>query len=127
MTFEELEKFFHRNSYLNNTVVYKELLAQLKINHLTPVIGAGLSVWAGYPLWEKLIGNLAEGADCEKEVEDCLSRKEYEEAASALEEEYGHNGLIDSLTRAFSPDKLNESKRPICDDKFRCFFGKVVE
>lgn len=33
MTFEELEKFFHRNSYLNNTVVYKELLAQLKLNH----------------------------------------------------------------------------------------------
>ena len=112
MTFEELMNAFHKTKYLNNTVVYKELLKQLKTDRITPVIGAGLSVWAGYPLWEKLIGNLAEGADCEKEVEDCLSRKEYEKAASALEEEYGHNGLIDSLTRAFSPDKLNESKRP---------------
>ena len=112
MTFEELMNAFHKTKYLNNTVVYKELLKQLKTDRITPVIGAGLSVWAGYPLWGKLIENLAEGADCEKEVEDCLSRKEYEKAASALEEEYGHNGLIDSLTRAFSPDKLNESKRP---------------
>ena len=88
MTFQELMDTFHVNMYLNNTVVYKEILAQLKINRLTPVIGAGLSVWAGYPLWGNLIENLAEGADCEKEVEDCLSRKEYEKAASLLEDFY---------------------------------------
>ena len=112
MTFEELEKFFHRNSYLNNTVVYKELLAQLKINHLTPVIGAGLSVWAGYPIWGKLLKDLAENTGCEQEVNDFLLREEYEEAASALEREYGHKGLTDSLTRAFAKEQLNESKRP---------------
>jgi len=112
MTFEELMNAFHKNRYLNNTVVYKEILAQLKINHLTPVIGAGLSVWAGYPLWGKLLKDLAENTGCEQEVNDFLLREEYEEAASALEREYGRKGLTDSLTRAFSPDKLNESKRP---------------
>ena len=112
MTFDELMKFFHKNSYLNNTVVYNELLAQLKVHHLTPVIGAGLSVWAGYPLWGKLLKDLAENTGCEQEVNDFLLREEYEEAASALEREYGHKGLTDSLTRAFAKEQLNESKRP---------------
>ena len=61
MTFEKLMNAFHKTKYLNNTVVYKELLKQLKTDRITPVIGAGLSVWAGYPLWGKLIENLAEG------------------------------------------------------------------
>ena len=103
---------FHKTKYLNNTVVYKELLKQLKTDRITPVIGAGLSVWAGYLLWGKLIENLAEGADCEKEVEDCLSRKEYEKAASLLEDFYGHNYLMGTLIGEFSPEKLDESKRP---------------
>ena len=112
MTFQELMDTFHVNMYLNNTVVYKEILAQLKINRLTPVIGAGLSVWAGYPLWGNLIRDLADGTNCEDKIYDYLLNGEYEKAASLLEEEYGRNCLVDVLTRVFSPEKLDESKRP---------------
>ena len=112
MTFQELMDTFHVNMYLNNTVVYEELLTHLKRNRITPVIGAGLSVWAGYPLWGNLIRDLADGTNCEDKIYDYLLNGEYEKAASLLEEEYGRNCLVDVLTRVFSPEKLDESKRP---------------
>ena len=112
MTFQELMNAFHRNDHLNNTVVYGELLEQLKNDRITPVIGAGLSAWAKYPLWKDLIQTLAKNFDNEEVIRTYLENGKYEEAASALEEEYGHNNLIDTLTRVFSLDKLDESKRP---------------
>ena len=56
MTFQEL-----MDVSVNNPVVYGELLRQLS-KRVTPVIGAGLSAWAKYPLWGKLIENLADGS-----------------------------------------------------------------
>ena len=112
MTFQDLMNAFYVNSKLNNTVVYEKLAEQLKRDRITPVIGAGLSVWAGYPLWGNLIRDLADGTNCEDKIYDYLLNGEYEKAASLLEEEYGRNCLVDVLTRVFSPEKLDESKRP---------------
>ena len=112
MTFQDLMNAFYVNSKLNNTVVYEKLAEQLKRDRITPVIGAGLSVWAGYPLWGNLIRDLAEGTDYEKQVADCLKKEEYEQAASFLEKAYNPNTLMDTLKEEFSPKKLDESKRP---------------
>ena len=106
MTFQEL-----MDVSVNNPVVYGELLRQLS-KRVTPVIGAGLSAWAKYPLWGKLIENLADGTDCKQEVADHLSKEEYENAASCLENFYGHNKLMDILAKEFDKNKLYENKRP---------------
>ena len=112
MTFQDLMNAFYVNNKLNNTIVYEKLAEQLKRDRITPVIGAGLSVWAGYPLWGNLIRNLAKGTDYEKQVADCLTKGEYEQAASFLEKAYNPNTLMDTLKEEFSPKKLDESKRP---------------
>lgn len=112
MTFQELMEAYHVNNYLGNNAVYKELLDQLQRDRITPVIGAGLSVWAGYPLWKDLIKKISEETECENEVSNCLNREEYEKAASLLERVYRHRRLMNTLRAEFSPEKLDESKRP---------------
>ena len=55
MTFEELMNAYHINDDLCNKVVYNSLLKELKNNRIIPVIGAGLSMWTGYPSWGSFI------------------------------------------------------------------------
>ena len=112
MTFKELMDAFYVNKHYNNNSIYAELLAQLKRDRITPVIGAGLSVWAGYPLWSSLIEDLSEGMPDEDVIKNYLSKAQYEKAASVLEESYGHDILIDMLIEQFSDRKLNEGIRP---------------
>ena len=55
MTFEELMNAYHINDDLCNKTVYNNLLNEIKNNRVTPVIGSGLSMWAGYPSWRSFM------------------------------------------------------------------------
>ena len=68
MTFDELMDFYNINDDLCNRAVYNSLLNELKSNRVTPVIGAGLSCWAGYPLWGGLLKDKAKGTKGEKKM-----------------------------------------------------------
>lgn len=112
MTFDELMNAYHISEYSGNRAVYNALLQQLKNGRVTPVIGAGLSVWAGYPLWGGLLKNLAKGTTVEKDIADLLSNNEFEKAAQALSKLYRKNTFLRILADEFSPDKIDEAKRP---------------
>ena len=112
MTFDELMNAYHISEYSGNRAVYNALLQQLKNGRVTPVIGAGLSVWAGYPLWGGLLKNLAKGTTVEKDIADLLSNNEFEKAAQALSKLYRKNNFLRILADEFSPDKIDEAKRP---------------
>ena len=55
MTFEELISCWDNGKHNSNRFVYNQILAQARIHNLIPVIGAGLSVWVGYPQWKTLL------------------------------------------------------------------------
>ena len=113
MTFDELMDFYNINDDLCNRAVYNSLLNELKSNRVTPVIGAGLSCWAGYPLWGGLLKDKAKGTKEEKDVYDLLDNNKFEEAAQKLSDFYKPNKFLRVLKKEFSPDKIDESKRPL--------------
>ena len=112
MTFDELMDFYNINDDLCNRTVYNSLLNELKSNRVTPVIGAGLSCWAGYPLWGGLLKDKAKGTKEEKDVYDLLDNNKFEEAAQKLSDFYKPNRFLRVLKTEFSPAKIDESKRP---------------
>ncbi len=113
MTFQDLMDSFFIGQQSNNVITYQRLLKQMD-DRVTPVIGAGLSCWAGYPLWKRLLSDLAKGSFLEGEVEELLNQEEYEQAASALELKgvYEHNEYLRALSEAFSPNKLQDKTHP---------------
>lgn len=127
MTFSDLMSAFYVNDSICNQRVYDKLLNQMINNRVIPVIGAGLSCWAGYPLWEQLLRNKAKGTPVRDIVEILLSDHKYELAASKTEEYYNHNTFLDILAEEFSPVKIIESKRPEYQRKMpKLFKGPVV-
>ncbi|MEE0675335.1 MAG: SIR2 family protein, partial [Ruminococcus sp.] len=112
MTFEELMGAYKINDDLCNKAVYDELLKQLKNDRVTPVIGAGLSVWAGYPLWSGLLIKKAKGTKIEAEVNELIKNNEFEKAATKVSEFYRKNTFLRALQAEFSADKIDEEKRP---------------
>ena len=66
MTFQDLMEAFHVNPDLCNETIYRALLEQMKRDRVTPVVGAGLSCWAGYPLWKSLLFQKAHDTPKEK-------------------------------------------------------------
>ncbi len=113
MTFDELMDFYNINDDLCNRAVYNSLLNELKSNRVIPVIGAGLSCWAGYPLWGGLLKDKAKGTKEEKDVYDLLDNNKFEEAAQKLSDFYKPNRFLRVLKTEFSPAKIDESKRPL--------------
>ena len=118
MTFEELMDAYYINKYSNNQVTYKNLLKKMKQYRVTPVIGAGLSRWADYPLWGSLLEELSNNND---EAKKLLKQEKYEKAASNIKENLPE--FFDSLIEAFSPEKLNNHKRP----EFHNLFPKMFK
>ncbi|MCH5278189.1 MAG: SIR2 family protein, partial [Christensenellaceae bacterium] len=113
MTFDELMGCYYVNELDSNKAVYDELVKKLKRHNLTPIIGAGLSCWA-YPLWGKLLTDMAKGTGLEDEVDNLLKEYKYEDAASLIEEEYGKKRFLDFLRKKFDPEiaRKKSSKRP---------------
>lgn len=126
MTFQELMGVYQINDDLGNQSAYQALVKQMQ-NRVTPVIGAGLSVWAGYPTWSKLLTEKASGTSVEQEVRDLLAKEAYEQAASRLEGFYRTNRFRSALRSAFDPAKLREAARPAYQRRIpRLFPGPVV-
>ena len=113
MTFQDLMDSFFISKKANNEITYRRLLEQMD-DRVTPVIGAGLSCWAGYPLWRRLLSELSKDSFLEEEVEDLLKQEKYEKAASALELKgvYEHNDYLRVLSDAFSPKNLQSKTHP---------------
>ena len=109
---------YYINKYSNNQVTYKNLLEKMKEYRVTPVIGAGLSRWADYPLWGSLLEELSNNND---EAKKLLKQEKYEKAASNIKENLPE--FFDSLIEAFSPEKLNNHKRP----EFHNLFPKMFK
>ena len=122
MTFQQLMDAFFINEDLSNQAVYKKLLHQMRGGRITPVIGAGLSCWAGYPLWARLLSDKAMGTPIKNKIEGLLKSEQYEVAAQELEKIYHHNTFLDAIRRSFSPDLFHEEERPdyqrLLDDLF---------
>ena len=106
MTFEELMDAYYKNKYSNNQVTYKNLLEKMKQYRVTPVIGAGLSRWADYPLWGELLKEISED---NAEVESLIANEEYEKAASKIQEETPE--FTDILEEAYSEKNLYNHER----------------
>ena len=114
MTFDELMDSFYINDDLCNKKVYIRLSDQMKRDRIVPVIGAGLSIWAEYPLWAKLLLEKAEGmpANIKTEIQEQVSNGEYEKAATKVEEFYHRNAFLNTLRDTFSTEKLDTHTRP---------------
>lgn len=112
MTFEQLMNAWRFSKAFGNKNVYKALLEQMRRDRITPVIGAGISCWAGYPLWGKLLAEQSMGTSIESAVEEELRNEHYEHAASMLESLFRPNGFLRILRDEFSPEKLQEEFRP---------------
>ena len=116
VTFQELMGAFHIGDTICNDAVYRALLEQMKGEaRIVPVIGAGLSCWAGYPLWGGLLKKMADGLDDEdakQNINRLLEQEEYEQAAQVLEEIYLPNTFHAVLKEEFTARKLSENSRP---------------
>lgn len=122
MTFEELMNAYYIDEDRCNAVVYEELLSQLKTNRITPVIGAGLSKWAHYPLWRDLLLDKSKSTDACDKIKQLIDNEKYEAAATCLEEEYSRNNFLRMLQREFSPQKLEKATRPPCQQLLKKLF-----
>lgn len=65
--------------------------------HLTPFIGAGLSVAYGYSAWSPFLVNLASKAGVEAAVQDYLKNGHFEEAAEFVREAMGVTAFEDAF------------------------------
>lgn len=129
MTFLELMNAFSiKEDMICNKKVYEALARQMKMKRpVTPVIGAGLSVWADYPMWGALLIDMAKETPAEEDVIAALKCGRYEYAASKLEETYMRNNFLEVLAKVFSPEKLREEKRPKYQYKLiKLFKGHIV-
>lgn len=114
MTFQDLLDSFYINDDLCNKAVYYSLLEQYMNDRITPVIGAGLSLWAEYPLWQNLLSKKASKTPeaIAKETTHLIKHFKYEQAASKLESFYEQYAFLHLLEREYSPDKIEKRIRP---------------
>ena len=120
VTFEELMGAFH-----DNADVYNSLKAQLECNSIIPIIGAGLSIWAGYPLWGKLLDKVADKVkddQVKKDVKKLLDNCEYEDAADKLEMFFNENRFMRKVNDVISSVNPDESKRPPFQQQLKKLF-----
>lgn len=120
MTFEELMGAFH-----DNADVYNSLKAQLESNSIIPIIGAGLSCWAGYPLWGSLLKKVAEKSNNDKlkqDVNKLIEDYEYEKAADTLEKFFNENRFMRKVNDVISSVNPDESRRPPFQQQLKKLF-----
>lgn len=128
MTFQDLmDAFIIKEDMFSNAKAYDQLLHQMKNNRVIPVIGAGLSVWADYPLWGALLAKQAKDTCVESEVADALRNGCFEQAASILERFYMPNNFLRILEEEFCPKKIDTHSRPDYQFRFKALFhGPIV-
>lgn len=99
----------------SNKTAYSNLVKHMEAGKpITPVIGAGLSCWAGYPLWKTLLFELCNnvpGAIVRK-VHSFINHGEYEQAATELEKHYVGNKFVSAIANRYSDKNIDENNRP---------------
>jgi len=95
---------------------------------VVPVIGAGLSRWAGYPLWKELLIDMANtfAGDRKEGIVDMVNNFQFEEAAEELKRI--NKFLFESvLQEKFHPGKIHEGDRPSYQKRlYERFPGTVI-
>lgn len=128
MTFQELMDCCMISEDENNRIVYDQLLELFNKQRVTPIIGAGISHWV-YPLWAEMLKKQANSYGLDNEIKELLEKNQYEDAASLLESEITHNGLIRLLKQIFNP-LLIEKKADKCPEYLKnvpqLFCGPIV-
>ena len=125
MTFEEL-----MGCHPNNPKNYNFLLKQARYHNITPFIGAGMTVWAGYPQWKALLTGLVEncGLNFREHIEDLLqSDREgrYEQAASEILNELGTGKFWRAIQTNIDREELDKHERPAYQQKLRQLFPHI--
>ena len=125
MTFEELMR-----CHPDNPKNYNFLLKQARYHNITPFIGAGMTVWAGYPLWNKLLLKLSENIDGTPDISIKVllgsnDENRYEQAASKILKRRGKRNFQNSLLEQYPERGLHESERPAYQKKLPELFQGV--
>lgn len=123
MTFDELMAV-----HIGNRAVYKDLLEHCRNKAVVPLLGAGMSMWAGYPSWGKLLLALC-GRDetLRSEVRGLLAAFRYEDAAELVERTKGRKDFRRALREKFSAVVVKRESRP--DNQYvmaRVFTGNLL-
>ena len=108
MTFQELMDCWDKGKYNSNWFIYAQILDQAKKKNLVPVVGAGLSAWVGYPMWDELLRRHGAEFEVAEAVEKHLASWSYDEAAQVVEKKCGAACWYKILERTFDPKKIDE-------------------
>ena len=109
MTFQELMDCWERGEYNSNRAVYNKILEHTERSNLVPVIGAGLSAWVEYPMWDELLRRHGAEFDVAEAVEAHLAAWRYDEAAEVMAEACGDT-WFDILRDSFDPRQIPERR-----------------
>lgn len=109
MTFQALMDCWDKGKYNCNRAVYDKILEHTARSNLVPVVGAGLSAWVGYPMWDELLRRHGAEFDVEAEVEGHLADWRYEEAAEVMEKACG-DAWFDLLRDSFDPQQIGRRR-----------------
>lgn len=104
LTFQDVIRFYPSN----NDAVYKDLKDALLGGHLTPFVGAGLSVFCGYKLWPDVLTELSEFIpdDIPKaEAQEMIRENRHLEAAEHIHKYY--SPMMRRLLGIVSYDKID--------------------
>lgn len=129
MTFQELMDCWNRDEFDNNRDTYNRILEQAKKKNLVPVIGAGLSAWVEYPMWDELLRRHAVTYGAADQVNALLAEWKYDEAAEVMMKVCGAARWRRILGGAFDPKMISQRRgnRP-CYQQFlpKLFEGLVL-
>ena len=125
VTFQELMNCWNRDEFDNNRDTYSRILEQAKKKNLVPVIGAGLSAWVKYPMWDELLRRHAVTYGAADQVNALLSEWKYDEAAEVMMKVCGAARWRRILGGAFDPKMISQRRanRP----RYQQFLPKLFE
>lgn len=125
MTFQELMDCWNRDEFDNNRDTYNRILEQAKKKNLVPVIGAGLSAWVEYPMWDELLRRHAVTYGAADQVNALLAEWKYDEAAEVMMKVCGAARWRRILGGAFDPKMISQRRanRP----RYQQFLPKLFE
>ena len=93
---------------------FNTMMARHKNNHLLPFVGAGLSIPSGYRRWGDFLASLlADAPQALINVQGCLVRNEFEEAAQHVIEAIKPDALAEEMHNQMGSHRKNAAG-PVC-------------